>query len=738
MGINTKDLAHYLGAQEFQSNVQVTLSDANHIESSFALVSLDFDNFNFINDIFGFYVGDKVLQRIKEHFSSKLKDGELFSCLHADHFTFLVNTKDQPNVPERFRQMSELKIILSDILPPNYSLISSGGVVYIGEYQDDLLALMDKTNFARKRAKGHNTPTILNYDKKMNEEREWRKIVTSMMEVALQEGEFEMHLQPKVLFKTEQIVGAEALARWKSKKYGMIYPDRFIPILEENGFIQELDFFILEEACIFLENSISLGIAPMPISVNFSKMHIHNKDFVDRLSSTVKKHKISTKMVEIEFTESVYLSDVQTLKEVFNKLKYLGFKVVLDDFGSAYSSLNHLKDLPLDIIKIDKGFLERSANTDKGRLIITKMVELIKSLRMLSVVEGVETEEQSEFLQKLSCDFGQGYFYAKPMPKEAYVEFLRQGSPLVGIEEYLVNQMEANDVSYLETIPQEFEMDNWELYTLGQNINMGLMKGYLDGDAKVQYVNDCALEYLRCTRQEFHDTFKNSIVAFIHPEDAHIARANAKQLIDSGTPLQFKIRAIRKDGKVIVLQGRSSCVIDSWGRPIGIYAFQDVTEEIERTESLQNSLEDKIAELEYMVASEHESREALRINEERYRLIVEQSDSIMFEWDFATDSIVFSDKYEDQFGRTPVRNDVTTNPVIREHIHPADLEIFEECVKNTYKMSGSNETEYRMKVADGSFVWFRNRSTAIDDNYGNPIKAVGVFSNIHQEKTKGL
>lgn len=157
----------------------------------------------------------------------------------------------------------------------------------------------------------------------------------------------------------------------------------------------------------------------------------------------------------------------------------------------------------------------------------------------------------------------------------------------------------------------------WELYTLGKNIDMGLMKGALDGDATVQYVNDRALEYLGYTREEFREIFHNSIVAFTHPDDADVVLENAKQLIKTGIPIQFQTRAIRKDGKVITLQGRSSCVIDSQGHPIGIYAFQDVSEELERTQHLQASFEHKIKELEDMVTKERKLREAFQTSEER-------------------------------------------------------------------------------------------------------------------------
>ncbi|MEG1380766.1 MAG: EAL domain-containing protein [Ruthenibacterium sp.] len=734
MTMQQENRARGLSPEDFYRSVTALLSRDSAERTQFALVTLDFDNFNFINDLFSYEIGDAALDHITAYFAGKMEEGELVSRLHADHFVFLVRHGTQ-SVVARFCAMTQMKDLLADIVPTHYTLVCSGGIVYLPETVESLPSLLDKANFARKQAKGNNINTFLLYDKQKNEDLEWRKAITMMMETALQEHEFEMYLQPKVLIKTGQVVGAEALVRWNSKKYGMIYPDRFIPILEQNGFVRQIDFFMLEQACLFLQNSIANGIPPLPISVNFSKVHIRTDNFVEQVFHTVNRYGVSAQLIELEMTENIYPGDFQTLIEIVSALKYLGFKVALDDFGSAYSSLNYLKDLPLDIIKIDKGFLNSATNSDKGRLIIAKTVELIKSLRLISVMEGIETSEDAEFLKKLSCDLGQGYFYARPMPQAAYIDFVKTASPIIDIETYLKKHAANVEKSYLSAIPQEFQMDNWELYTLGQNIDMGLMKGYLDKEATVQYVNDRALEYLGYNRQEFREIFHNSIAAFTYPDDVAIVHANTEALAKYGKPLQFKTRAVRKDGKVIVLQGRASCVADSEGCAIGIYAFQDVTEELERTETLQRSLRNKIAELEIMVDSERKSREALRISEEQYRLIVEQSDDIMFTWDFATDSIAFSDKFEKQLGRVPIQERVSTNLAIRNNVSPADLPILEKWIQGVFRHSGFVQAEFRLKNDVGDFLWMRARSTSIDDTAGNALKAIGVFTNITAQKT---
>lgn len=725
----------YYSPEAFYDEIKLRIKKIKTTSQAFALVTLDFDSFNYVNDLFGYHIGDLVLEKIKDYFTSQLEEHDIFCNVHSDHFAFCFDTSDTQLIAKKLLSLTDLTTALEKVLPSHYHLVASSGIIIIKNDSIPLPALLDKANYARKKSKGSTMNTFLFYDDEMNQDLQWQKQITLMMDSALKNHEFEMYLQPKILIKTDEIVGAEALVRWNSPQYGTIYPDRFISIMEQNGFITQIDFYMLEEACRFLNESKKAGIPQLPISVNFSKVHLQTHKLVEKIFFTVNSMGISTNLIEIEFTESSFSDNLEKLIEIVSTLKLLGFRVSMDDFGSAYSSLNYLKDLPIDIIKIDKEFLNSSTNTDKGKFIISKVVELIKSLRMISVMEGVETTDDVTFLKKLSCDFGQGYFYSKPVPTKEYVDYLNHGSAIEDIQTYL-NDSEGkdSDKSYLYNIPQEFQMDNWELYTLGKNIDMGLMKGYLDGEATVQYVNDRALEYLGYTRQEFREVFNNSIVAFTHPDDAHIIQKNAEQLIASGTPLEFETRAIRKDGKVIVLRGRSSCVIDNHGRPVGIYAFQDVTEAQEKTLHLKNSLESKIKELEAIVVSEQEIKESLRLSEERYRMIVEQSDDIMFEWDFSTDIIVFSDKYQALFGKDPITTHVSDNPLLRQNIHPDDLHYFEDWVVHTYKQKGHFSSQYRIQDITGNYIWMRCRSTAICDKEGIPLKTIGVFSNISAEK----
>ncbi|MEG1459791.1 MAG: EAL domain-containing protein [Oscillospiraceae bacterium] len=728
---SSAQLANYYTYGEFICKAKSLIQAS--APNEYAFVSLVLDKFKYINNLFGYETGDLVLQRLEQTFSGELQEGECFSRVHGAQFDFFVRTNSRVPLDERFLRLCDTGHVLAGVLPEHYHCCCNGGIVQIDNPQENLVSLLDKASFVRKQAEGGDISTFLYYDNKFASELEWSNIITRSMLPALKNKEFEMYLQPKVLIKTEEIVGAEALARWNSKQFGMIYPDRFIPVLEQNGFICQLDFYILEQACSFIKERIDEGMEPFSISVNFSKANMSDPGFADKVSELVSKFGIPSELIELEMTESMMSNGFQPLALVVNDLKSRGFKVSLDDFGSAYSSLNYLKNMPFDIIKIDKEFLNSTINTDKGRIIVAKMVELIKSMRMIPVVEGVETQEQAEFLGKLSCDIGQGFFYSRPIPVHEFKAFLEHKSILPKMEQELLSGQQS-DISLLREIPKEFQMDNWDLFVLGQNIDMGLMKGYLDGEASIQYINDRALNYLGYSRLEFTEVFHNSVIAFTHPEDVPAVKALTEGLLKNGEPRQFQTRAIRKDGKVITLQGRASCVLDNKGRQVGIYAFQDVTKELENNISLLHSLAEKVTQLNRLVVSEQESREELRQSEERYRLIVEQSDDIVFEWNFTDDTISFGEKFERLFHRNSIQRHVTTNCDIRNTIHPDDREGFDKWIGNTFNKSGIRKGEFRIADINGDFVWIKIRSTAICDKSGKPVKAVGVFSNINQQK----
>ncbi|MEG1391055.1 MAG: EAL domain-containing protein [Angelakisella sp.] len=384
----------------------------------FMLVSLDIDNFKYINDSFGYDMGNQILKTISGYFLQQLTLGELVGRIGADNFIFLIRTTNIGEENLHAFISNNIKRCMESVLPEHYSITFSVGTYTITDTTEDFSLMLDKANFARKSIKGDHTLGISDYTEEMDKQMEWKKEVTISMELALMNHEFEVYLQPKYLLKSEELIGAEALIRWNHPEKGLLPPVMFISIFERNGFIRKLDMYVFEEVCALLRRWQDEGryIGPLTISVNLSRMHLFYPHLVDELLSLTTRYGVSSSCIEIELTESIVLHNTTLLIDIMNQLHSAGFHISIDDFGSGYSSLNLLKDLPVDVLKIDKGFLSDSTDVSNGRVIIDSVTKMAKSLNLITVAEGVETKEQAEMLLGMGCDIAQGYYFAKPMP----------------------------------------------------------------------------------------------------------------------------------------------------------------------------------------------------------------------------------------------------------------------------------------------------------------------------------
>lgn len=233
---------------------------------------------------------------------------------------------------------------------------------------------------------------------------------------ALEKGEFELYLQPKYNSESDSIVGAEALARWNNKNNGIVSPEVFIPILEKNKNIVKLDMYMFEEACKIISRWSKNNVSLVPISINISKITMsENDNFVIDLKNIIKKYDIDTRFLEIELTERIMFRETNKIVSIIKEIKKIGIKVSLDDFGAGYSSLNILKNIPIDIIKLDKLFLDKRDISEKGKIVIKNIINMANELGLEVVAEGVEFLEQSQFLKSVGCEVVQGYLYGKPM-----------------------------------------------------------------------------------------------------------------------------------------------------------------------------------------------------------------------------------------------------------------------------------------------------------------------------------
>lgn len=283
--------------------------------------------------------------------------------------------------------------------------------------------MIDNVAFTRETSKSDCNEFIGFYDIGLQSKLIKQKQIEDVMYSALTNRQFELYLQPKYDIKLESCIGAEALVRWNNPEKGLINPIDFIPLFEKNGFIVNLDMFIFDEVCSKINKWKENNIKLIPISVNISRINLKNVDyFIKNISEIFNKYDINPNLIEIEITESAIFNHYDNMLEALLRLKAMGFSISLDDFGTGLSSLNILKDLPIDTIKLDREFLNSKDSSKKGEIVITNIVRMVKELDLNVICEGVETYEQAEFLSEVGCNNAQGYLYARPMPVKDFEE----------------------------------------------------------------------------------------------------------------------------------------------------------------------------------------------------------------------------------------------------------------------------------------------------------------------------
>lgn len=401
-------------SNKFRRNVLALLETADKV----AFIQFDIRRFKIINDLYGEKFGNEVLDHITNTLKNYCNDNQYYLNLRSDVFMIVTECPDS-DYPRRFIEgLDELLCIYK-----NVTLRFSYGVYMAEDKTMELRRMEDRAAMARRTAKAGFSSNIVFYKEQFKDSLYNLKFIEENLRRALDEHQFRMYLQPKYSISKNEIIGAEALVRWNNPERGMIYPDQFIPIIEENGSIVQVDHYIWSRACMFIRKCIDACIGPCPISVNVSRVHLRGDECPQILSDMVRVSGIPEKLLELEITETA--DDLQISRQTA-LLKDYGFTLLMDDFGSGYSSLNVLLESPFDVIKLDKRFIENMMTSDKGRSILENVLQMASNLDITVLAEGVETKEQVELLRSIGCDQVQGYYYAKPMPEEDFFELLKK------------------------------------------------------------------------------------------------------------------------------------------------------------------------------------------------------------------------------------------------------------------------------------------------------------------------
>ncbi len=418
------------GSTKAKFQVDVAELIANNPSKTYSLISIDIYKFSIINDSFGSKQGDEVLAYVYNCIKKHLEKNEEISRVSGDVFNILKKTTDVYKIKKFLDDVSEEINRFNENLINKYYLQYYAGVYYIEDTTLDFVNMEYCSNEARKQAREKRTTDLYSYviyeeNQRVRQFRE--RYIDNHMEQALANGEFVMYLQPKIDLSSNKVGGAEALVRWNDPQFGLVPPGEFIPIFEENGFVRKVDLYIFEQAVKLVRSWLDRGIEPITISVNLSRVQFNNINFLEKYVQTLEKYDVPAKYFEIEVTESIVFNNVDLLIDIINKIHKAGFSCSIDDFGSGYSSLNMLKDMRVDVIKLDRAFLKFSQNNeDRGHQIIANVIQLVKSLGARNVTEGVEKENEVEFLKSVGCDMIQGFFFSKPLPVDEFEVYFEE------------------------------------------------------------------------------------------------------------------------------------------------------------------------------------------------------------------------------------------------------------------------------------------------------------------------
>jgi len=386
------------------------------------ILFVDIDNFKRVNDTYGHSEGDKLLCAVSDFLQREVAKGKIFR-MGGDEFVAVIDgsiTEDDliANVTQLKKRLHSMDF-RKDVL----SLISLSIGVLADQSVDQVLDdILNKCDSAMYQAKSDGKNKFVLY-KTLEKMVEINKTVESEMDGALKNGEFQVYYQPKINMINSTLYGAEALVRWIHPLTGLRAPMQFIPLFEKNGFITKLDMYVFEEVCKMKQRNKGSGVEHTKVSVNMSRLHLYHRDFPKRLRNIIDKYDISPDEFEIEITESTFFKDTNELIYMVERLKDYGFSVAIDDFGSGYSALNMLKDIPANTIKIDKEFLTLSTNSYKGKKVIKNIIIMCKELKLEIVAEGVERKEQADFLMSCGCENAQGFLYSKAIPEKDFIKF---------------------------------------------------------------------------------------------------------------------------------------------------------------------------------------------------------------------------------------------------------------------------------------------------------------------------
>ena len=668
-----------------------------------SIVCFDVDHFKLFNDLHGLDCGDELLRYLGRALALRFSpDGaQPLARLAADTFA-LCATGIRPERVER------ILVDISSECPNGIDAIVRAGVYRIEDPASPVSIMCDRAVIALRTVKGSYFDRVALYDPGMREALVLEREVVAGIESALREDRIELFLQPKCNIRTGKIVGAEALARWRHPERGIVAPGEFIPLIERNGLVRSLDLRVWEKTAAWIRGLIDEGVQPVPVSVNVSRADIYLVDVAAELHALVERYGIDPSLIEVEITESAYSERPDRIVAVFDELAERGFTVLMDDFGSGYSSLNMLKDINVDVLKIDMRFLDRDDRRSKD--IMESVIRMARWLDLPVIAEGVETREQVNFLLDVGCSYAQGYYYARPMEAAAFEALLTDGSK-VQHEQCALQDARRPILDFRDLLHENTISDRM----LSSIIGSVALYSYADGDLRLIRGNEAYRRLIATLGEGVNGAEEGgSLFPFVHDEDRDALVAAAEETV----------RSCPDDGVEVVVRrmGTNGC---HWHK-MRLFHLNTTN----GSATVYGSVTDVTERMEYM--------EALRKSEQRFEMTLEASGTVVFELDIPTRTARYSEFLQQAFGLAETVANAPEGFIEQGTVAEESIEDFRAIYRDLYAGAPRTSAVVRAIMGDGSRAWNRVTLLAMPNETGAPVKAVGLVENVTRETEMDL
>ena len=668
-----------------------------------SIVCFDVDHFKLFNDLHGLDCGDELLRYLGRALALRFSpDGaQPLARLAADTFA-LCATGIRPERVER------ILVDISSECPNGIDAIVRAGVYRIEDPASPVSIMCDRAVIALRTVKGSYFDRVALYDPGMREALVLEREVVAGIESALREDRIELFLQPKCNIRTGKIVGAEALARWRHPERGIVAPGEFIPLIERNGLVCSLDLRVWEKTAAWIRGLIDEGVQPVPVSVNVSRADIYLVDVAAELHALVERYGIEPSLIEVEITESAYSERPDRIVAAFDELAERGFTVLMDDFGSGYSSLNMLKDINVDVLKIDMRFLDRDDRRSKD--IMESVIRMARWLDLPVIAEGVETREQVNFLLDVGCSYAQGYYYARPMEAAAFEALLTDGSK-VQHEQCALQDARRPILDFRDLLHENTISDRM----LSSIIGSVALYSYADGDLRLIRGNEAYRRLIATLGEGVNGAEEGgSLLPFVHDEDRDALVAAAEETV----------RSCPDDGVEVVVRrmGTNGC---HWHK-MRLFHLNTTN----GSATVYGSVTDVTERMEYM--------EALRKSEQRFEMTLEASGTVVFELDIPTRTARYSEFLQQAFGLAETVANAPEGFIEQGTVAEESIEDFRAIYRDLYAGAPRTSAVVRAIMGDGSRAWNRVTLLAMPNVAGAPVKAVGLVENVTRETEMDL